>query len=311
MTSMTRRQVLGSVLAGTGLVAMHPYRLSAGENQVHTLNVGDFKVSVISDGFLDVPAQGLAVNVPNDELEKFLKSNGLPVDRRISPLNVTLVQTAKENILIDTGGGMNFLADAGKLSENFEAAGLDPQSINKVILTHAHPDHVWGIIDDFEEAERFPNAEYFIGAKEWDFWMDKDVLSKLPERLHGFAVGAQNNMKPIAEKITRVLGETDVVSGVSMVETSGHTPGHMSVMLESEKSQLLVLGDAATHAHVSFAHPSWALSNDQDGDLAAATRKTLLDGLATDGIPVIGYHLPWPGIGRVERSGNAYRYIAG
>ncbi|MGI9372258.1 MAG: MBL fold metallo-hydrolase [Hyphomicrobiales bacterium] len=205
---------------------------------------------------------------------------------------------------------MNFLGGAGLLSESMDESGFDREKVSKVILTHAHPDHVWGIIDDFEEAERFPNAQYFMSAREWDFWMAEDVLTKLPEELHGFAVGAQRNMKPVAEKLTRIDNGASISPGVSMVSTPGHTPGHMSVMLESGGQKLLVLGDAITHAQVSFAHPDWALANNQDLDLAAKTRAKLLDMSATDEVPVTGYHLPWPGVGRVEKNGLAYSYNA-
>ncbi|MGI9483377.1 MAG: MBL fold metallo-hydrolase [Hyphomicrobiales bacterium] len=308
---ISRRTFLAGSAAATGAMAFGCLPLRAEDKTVHALTLGEIKLSVFSDSIIDIPAASLATNVPPEKLSTFLEKSGFPTDRRISDLNVTLVQTEDDLVVIDTGSGMNFVDSAGTLADNMDGAGIDREKVTKVILTHAHPDHVWGIIDDFEEAKRFPNAAYFMSAAEWDFWMDKEILSKLPKALHGFAIGAKNNLNPVAEKLTRVDDNATIAPGITMISTPGHTPGHMSVMVESGTGKMLVLGDAITHPAVSFVRPDWAMQNDQNQPLAGKTRARLLDMLATDKIPVIGYHLPWPGVGHVERKGAAYTYVAG
>jgi len=304
--------VLRGALAGAGTVAgagLAAPSARASES-AHRFTLGDSEITVLSDGGLSLPASTLATNVNDAERTAFLQSHGHDTETRASAINVTLIARGDALILVDTGAGMNFFQEAGFLADNFDAAGLDRDSVTHVVLTHAHPDHVWGIIDDFDESERFPNAQYLMGAAEWDFWMNPDFLSDNPEELHSFALGAQRNLGAVAEKVTRVDADHAVVSGVTMIATPGHTPGHMSVLVEGGGEQLLVLGDALTHPSVSFEKPDWQPSTDQIPELAVRTRKTLLDRAATDGLMLIGYHLPWPGVGRADAKDGAWRYVA-
>jgi glyoxylase-like metal-dependent hydrolase (beta-lactamase superfamily II) len=276
-----------------------------------TIKVGDTEFTVLSDGEIILPISTLAPNVDAAELNALLEAAGLPTDRRVGAVNVTLLKRGEELVLIDTGGGMNFMDSTGRLPDSLEMAGIDPAAVTKVVLTHAHPDHVWGLIDDFEEAPRFPNASYVIGAAEWDFWLDPEIATKIPDVLVPFARGAQRNLMPVAERTEMAGDGFAVMPGVTMMSTPGHTPGHMSVLVESGGKQVLVTGDALTHQAVSFERPDWHFGFDQIPEQAAKTRGTLLDMLAKDRIGIIGYHLPYPGFGRVEagKSGQ-FRYIA-
>ncbi len=277
---------------------------------VHRFSHGDFEVVVLTDGYISLPASNLAPDVSEAERNAVLTAHGLSTGEHISQINVALLRRGDELILIDTGSGMNFVATAGLLADSFDAAGINREAVATVLLTHAHPDHVWGIIDDFDESERFPNASYVMGAHEWDFWMAPDILSKVPETLHGFALGAQRSLSPVAEKTHRISGETAIAPGITMVDTPGHTPGHMSVMVDGgSDGMLMVTGDAFTHAAVSFERPEWRFIRDQEPDVAIATRKRLLDMAATEAMSLVGYHLPWPGVGRVERKDGGYRYV--
>jgi glyoxylase-like metal-dependent hydrolase (beta-lactamase superfamily II) len=310
---MDRRTLLkltgGTALAG--LAGSHGFPVMAQEPVAKTVALGDTEVTVLSDGEIVLPISTLAPNVDQEELKALLEAAGLPTDRRVGAVNVTLLKRGEETVLIDTGGGMNFMESTGRLSESIEMAGIDPEAVTKVVLTHAHPDHCWGVIDDFEEAERFPNASYLIGAAEWDFWMDPDIASKVPDQLVPFGLGAQRNLMPVAEKTDRVYDGHTVIPGVTMISTPGHTPGHMSVMVDSGGGQLLVTGDALTHQTVSFERPDWHFGFDQIPEQAVETRKTLLGMLAADKVNIIGYHLPWPGMGRVEAGKDGqFRYIA-
>ncbi len=311
---LDRRRLLK--LAGgagfAGITLSNGLPVFAQEPSVHEFSFGDFEITVLSDGEIVLPVSTLAPKVDPEALKTLLEAAGLPTDRRVGAVNVTLLKHGEDLVLIDTGGGMNFMDSAGRLTDSLELAGVDPDAVTKVVLTHAHPDHVWGIIDDFEESERFPNADYVIGSTEWDFWMDPDILTKVPDTMAPFALGAQRNINPVAEKTERVSDGFAVMPGVTMMATPGHTPGHMSVLVESGGSQLLITGDALTHQVVSFERPDWHFGFDQIPEQAVETRKRLLGMLAADRVGIVGYHLPWPGVGRVEATkAGQYRYIAG
>lgn len=283
----------------------------AAEEPAHSFSVGEAEITVLSDGYMELPLANLAPEVPLDDLKKVIAGAGLPTSAHTSQVNVSLIRTGEELILVDTGGGLNFLDTLGKLADRMDEAGIDREAVTKVVLTHAHPDHVWGIIDDFDDSERFPNAGYAMCAAEWDFWMAEDATSKVPESLYGFVTGAQRNLTPIAEKTERVAADAELAPGVHFVPTHGHTIGHCSVLVESGSEQLLITGDALTHAVLAFEQPGWHYGMDQFPEQAAAMRPKLLDRLATDRIGIIGYHLPWPGVGSVEASGQAWRFVAG
>uniref|UniRef100_UPI003BA8F9E1 MBL fold metallo-hydrolase n=1 Tax=Stappia sp. TaxID=1870903 RepID=UPI003BA8F9E1 len=294
--------------AGTGLLSGAVR--AQGDPAAHRFLLGTMEIVVLTDGGLSLPASTVANNVPEEERSAFLAAAGHDTATRASALNVTLIRKDDNLVLVDTGAGMNFFQDAGRLADSFETAGIDREAVTHVVLTHGHPDHVWGIVDDFDESERFPNAQYVMGSREWDFWNAEDFLSTQPEILHSFALGAQRNLGAVADKTTRVNADHTVIPGVTMIDTPGHTPGHMSVLVEDGGGQLLVTGDALTHPAVSFERPDWQPSTDQLPEVAAATRRQLLDRAATDGLLLVGYHLPWPGVGRVETKGAAWRYVA-
>jgi glyoxylase-like metal-dependent hydrolase (beta-lactamase superfamily II) len=156
----------------------------------------------------------------------------------------------------------------------------------------------------------FPNASYLISAAELDFWLAEDAISRLPEDRHNFAAGAKRNLERIKESLEIIKPGQEIVTDMRVLDTSGHTAGHICVELSSGGESVVVLGDALTHPIISFARPGWMPAADHhDPQRAAAVRKSLLDKLATDRQRVIGFHLPVPGIGFVERSGTTYRFV--
>ena len=274
---------------------------------IHTLTFGAFEITVLSDGHLTIPTRLLARNVPEADIKTSL---GLASDLVTPPCNVTLIRTPSETILIDVGAGPHFMPSAGKLAENMDSAGIDRKSITKIVITHAHPDHLWGVLDEFDDAPAFPNATYVLSQAEWNFWMAEDVASRLPEDRQNFAPAAKRNLTRIKDKVQLIAPGTDIVSGIRAIDTSGHTAGHISLEILSGSEALLVLADALTHPIISFAHPEWSPAADHhDAGQAIATRKTLLGRLASDKSLAIGFHLPFPGVGRVETNGSAYRFV--
>ena len=310
MTSASRREFLALASASAAAVGLPFCPVSAAAP--HAIRLGEFEITVLSDGNLSFPVSFLAVGAEKAALEAALKTAGLPTVRAEPPCNVTLVRTPKDLILFDAGAGPNFAPTAGKLLDNMAAAGIKREAVTKVVYTHAHPDHLWGTLDDFDERPNFPNASYVLAAEEWNFWTAEDAAKRMPPERMNFAPGARRNLLRIKDKIKTIKPGEEIVPGLRAIDTSGHSAGHVSIEIASGREGLIVLGDALTHPVVSFAHPEWKPAGDHhDPDMAVATRKRLLDRLAADKTPVIGFHLPYPGVGRVERKGAAYAFAAG
>ena len=272
-------------------------------------NLGEFEITILSDGNLVLPLGFEAGNVPEPQLKAYLKSQFLSTYDHYSHINLALINTGDHVVLIDTGAGLNFQSSAGKLLPNLEASGYRAEDIDKIILTHCHPDHLLGVIDDFEETAQFPNAEYYINGSELDFWIAEDAASKLPDNFKGFALGARRTLLPIRSKTHRVKNDEEIVPGISMIDSFGHTLGHMSVMAQSASEKLLITSDAVHHANISLEHPDWVPTVDMDAKQSIATRRRLLEMAVTDRFMVVGYHFPFPGVGHIVRAGNVYRWI--
>jgi glyoxylase-like metal-dependent hydrolase (beta-lactamase superfamily II) len=269
---------------------------------------GAFEIFVVSDGHLELPTDFLAPDAPKVERAATLAASGQSGTQYSSPTNVTLIRSGSDLILVDAGSGDRFMPTAGKLWDNLDAAGIDKDKITKVVFTHGHPDHLWGTVDELDDL-RLPNAAYYAGAAEWDFWHGDDATRGLPAERAGFVTGARRNYAHIKERVTMLKPGDEIVSGLRMFATPGHTQGHMSLELAGGNG-LIVAGDALTHERISFEHPDWTMTADHVSDQAIGTRRKLLDRLATDRSKLIGFHLPYPGTGIVERKDNAYRFVA-
>jgi glyoxylase-like metal-dependent hydrolase (beta-lactamase superfamily II) len=274
------------------------------------LRIGEAIVETASDGALSSSLAFMLPDAPRAEVEAVFRAEGQPAEASPIPTNVSLVRVGREVILIDAGSGSSFQPTAGRLTEALEAAGLMREAVTQVVFTHAHPDHLWGAVDDFDDSERFPNARYVVPAAEWDFWTRDDVETLVPDWLKGFAVGSRRILKRLDAKLERHKPGEAIAPGLTYVTTPGHTPGHASVLVEAGREQILIGGDALSHSVISFRRPAWAFGSDLDRDLAIRTRLALLDRLASERITLVGFHLPGSGIGRVERFRDAYRFVA-
>lgn len=271
-------------------------------------SIGDIRLTILSDGYFSMPTSGLGVNADRAEVEAFLTSHYLPAHEGYSHTNHLLIETADAKVLVDVGSGNRWFDTTGRLFDSMDAAGVDPDEITHVVITHAHPDHIWGVRDDFDEAI-FPNAEYIIGRAEYDYWMQDDLVNQVAPTEQQFVLGAVNSINVDGADWTMAEDGHEVTQGVRLIATPGHTVGHMSVMVETWDKSLIAMGDAMSHAFTNFAHPEWYNGFDHDGDLTVATRQGLLDMAASDRIAILGYHFPFPGVGHVQRDGNAYRFI--
>lgn len=271
----------------------------------HTFKVGSFDVTVISDGSMSLP---LSFVLPKTDPK--LAAETIGSSAPIAQVNVLVVKAGDRLVLIDTGGTKDFMGTIGSFADRFEAAGFKPDDVTDVIFTHAHPDHLWGAIDALDEP-RFAKAKHHLTLVERDFWMKDGLAETMPEALKGMTAGTARRLKILEAQIVASKPGVEIVPGFSYVDTAGHTPGHGSVLISSGSAQVLVGGDALSSPVVSFEKPDWLWGADYDGDKGITTRKSLLDRLATEKTALIGYHLPWPGTGRVERKDSAYRFVAG
>lgn len=319
-SSLSRRDMLragGSAAligAGTSLSSALPAAAFSAQKSFQApgffrFKAGEFEITIVSDGSLTVPATAYGSNQVEAQVKSYLKSNFLDTEKYYAHTNLCLINTGKKLVMVDSGSGAGFQDSAGKVISNLKLAGYEPGDVDAIVITHGHPDHIWGIMDDAVGKPRFPNAQYFIKGTEWDYWTDEALASKLPKSMVPSALGARRNLLPVSAKTKRVKSQEEVVAGVSVIDTPGHTIGHLSVMVASGKETVLISGDVFLHSFISFEHPNWHFMYDGDPELAAETRKKLLDMTASDQILTVGYHLPFPGVGYVARRGQAYRWM--
>ena len=230
------------------------------------------------------------MNVSTEEFAAVSEENFIGTDGAQFYFTPTLVQSGDNLILFDTG--LNAEAMAGALAE----AGHAPADITHVVITHMHGDHIGGMTNEAGEAA-YPNAALVTGAAEFDHWAGAENE------------GFEGKIRPFAERFTFVEDGAAIAPGVTAMAAFGHTPGHMTYMLESDGAQLLIVADLANHYVWSLGYPDWEVRFDMDKAAAAATRRRVLGMLAADRIPMIGYHMPFPATGFVEARGDGFRYV--
>ncbi|OHV75811.1 MBL fold metallo-hydrolase [Rhizobium sp. LCM 4573] len=273
----------------------------------HRFKVGDFKVLVVKDGSRPSPNPGetFGTNQTPEAVGELLAQNFLPADQFVNSFSPTLVDTGSDVILFDTGLGPGARTQGGgRLIEGLAAGGYMPEDITIVVLTHMHGDHIGGLMEEGKPA--FPNARYVTGQAEYDFWTDTARAGTPAEGGHN---GVLANVKPLAEKMTFIGEGGEVVSGITGMMAAGHTPGHMVFNIESQGRRLLLTADTANHFVLSLQRPDWEVRFDMDKAAAAATRKKIFDMVATDRIAFLGYHMPFPAVGFVERLDQGYRFV--
>ncbi len=278
-------------------------------NGFHTLRHGLFDIKVLSDGYITLPGEVLMPEAGREERVATLRRLGGGSDSAPLQTNVPLIRKGTDLILVDTGAGANFQPSDGRLATNLHSIGADPASITKVVFTHAHPDHSGGTTRP-DGSLLFPNAHYYVSEVEWSFWTDQDYEAAMPKALHEFARGAQRDLFAVKDRLTLVKPGDEIVSGMSVVSTRGHTPGHISLELAGD-GNLLIAGDVIPNNIVSFENPTWHFGFDTEPEIALANRAVLLDKAANEKLRVLGYHWTYPGVGYVDRYGSAYRFVEG
>lgn len=314
-----RRTLIGT--AGLGILAA-PAIINAGafaqEKQklaidhvtppdIHKFKLGGFQVLAVKDGARPsgAPGETFGLKQPPETLAALLTENFLPTDHFVNSFSPTLIDTGSNVILFDTGLGKPGRAQGvGRLIEGLAAAGYMPEDISIVVITHMHGDHIGGLMEDGKPA--FPKARYITGQVEYDFWTD---AARAGTPAEGNQKSVLANVMPLAEKMTFLKDGGEVVSGITAMLAPGHTPGMLNFNIESQGKRLILAADTVNHYVLSLQRPEWEVRFDMDKAQGAATRKKVLDMIATDKVAFLGYHMPFPAVGFVEKQDTGYRFV--
>lgn len=298
---ITRRALLGGTFALGAMGALPRLAFSA-----TTMTLGSARLDTLSDGHLVLPMEFVS---DNPGATAILARHGLTGPQIEAPCNVTLYRDGTNTVLFDVGAGPDFMPTAGKLAAALDALGVTAGEVTHVVFTHAHPDHLWGVLDEFDEPI-FANATHMMGRVERDFWIDPNTLSTMPRGRETFAAGALRRLQALDDRVVTFEDDTEILPGILSLGTYGHTPGHTSFEISAGGSGVMVVGDAIGNGHLAFDAPLFHSGSDQDVEMGAKTRLALLEHLASRQLPMVGYHLPEGGVGRVESAADAFRFIA-
>ncbi|TPI60523.1 MBL fold metallo-hydrolase [Mesorhizobium sp. B3-1-7] len=318
MFNMTRRMVLGSAAAAAafGIAGKLEFAPAAyAETPVEPLvgfykyKVGSLEVTAVYDGIWRKPHDPAFIkDVSIDDTKAALAKAGLTTEFMPIPLTVVVLQMNGRTIMMDAGSGVGqWQANATHLPANMKAAGIDYKAIDTIMISHFHPDHVWGLMEKGTNNPVFPNAELIVNATEYNWWTDPSRLAKLPE-------GRKPAGKRIAENFPKwknwklVDDGAEVVPGIRLMAAPGHTPGHSVYHVDAGSEQFLVSADTMYVPALLAPHPEWQGAYDQDGPMAITTRHRIIDQMIADNVRICGSHFPFPGTGSFVRDGNAYAF---
>jgi glyoxylase-like metal-dependent hydrolase (beta-lactamase superfamily II) len=271
--------------------------------------VGEFEITVLSDGiFQNKLERSPARNASLEEVQAALSASFMPPDQSVFHFNQNVVNTGSKLVLIDTG---NFPGrpGTGLTLSNLTASGIDPKAVDVVIISHFHQDHIGGLRTANGDLI-YPNAEIMVPAVEWAHWMDDAKMNAAPENARGGFQNVRKIFGPIADKVTKYEWGKELVPGITALATPGHTPGHTSFVISSGSAKTIVQSDATPGMSWLFiARTDWLANGDTDAPLAQQTRRKLFDMIATDRILFGAYHMPFPGLGYLEKAGDGYRFV--
>ena len=265
--------------------------------------IGDIAVTALSDGVLAAP---LDVVLGMDTAETARLAGKQPGDSLPIAVNAFLLERAGKYALVDTGSGNSMGPTLGRLPDALRAAGVAPERISTIFLTHLHPDHSNGLVDDAGAAV-FPNAEVVLHETEAKFWLDRDEARGETERIRRNIAKAAVTTAPYRERM-RTVREDEGAPGVSAVLLAGHTPGHTGWLIQSGRDGLLIWGDLVHFASIQIARPDTGLVYDVDPQAACATRRRMFDRVAADQLAVAGAHLDFPGFGAIVRKASGFGF---
>ena len=312
-TNLSRRSLLSlgaglgaSTMLGGSALARAP-KLGTQTPYWHRFELGDAEVTVVSDGPLPLgDPSGTFTGVPKEEVKKMLSDNFLNPDNVVLEQNSPVVNTGDKLILFDTGMGTSqaFGPTTGRQQKSLAEAGIKASDIDAVVLSHAHIDHIGGIVDA-NDKPLFPNAQYYIAQSDFDFWTDE---GKMGSGLKDFVVHARKNLMPVRDRLVFFKDGQEFLPGIQAMAAPGHTVGHHMFMVTSDGKSFAFLGDLTHHAVLLLEKPRMEFSYDTDPKQAADSRVKMLTMLAANKVPVMSYHFAWPGFGHVAKAGEGFHY---
>lgn len=267
-----------------------------------TQQIGDFSITAIGDGYASASLDFLT-NINQMDAINLQKSAGVNDPTSIH-INTYLIRGRGRTILIDTGAG-GYNQWGGDLQTNLALTGVMPEDIDTILLTHAHADHIGGLVNTFGEAA-FPNAELFIHEHELSFWENENNMIRASKHVQANFLFVKNVFAKYRERI-RTFINNDILPGISSVHLPGHTPGHCGYQIETGNSSLIIWGDMVHFPFIQIAHPNVSIAFDQDPILSAQIRNKLLDIVSTEKLLVAGMHLNDLGFAYIEHSGTSYK----
>lgn len=318
MTKISRRDVVVSAGAaaavlslGRPLAFINPARgqESTAPKGFHRFKLGEAEVTTVYDGIWEKPHTPEFIrNASVEETKAALRAAGLPEAHVPITFTVTFVKIGGRTIMFDSGTGGQLAPTAGKLAGNMQAAGIDPGAIDLILVTHFHPDHIFGLMAKDTNEQVYPKAQIVVPAAEYGWWTDPVVTAQLPKDRQGLAKRIQATF-PTWTNLTQVEGEKEVAPGIRAVPSPGHTAGHTVYLVGSGSDQLVNLADTSTIPALFVRNPGWHAAFDADPVQAEANRRKWFDRVVADRIAVVGYHFGMPGAGRIEKDGGSYAFV--
>ncbi len=315
MPALSRRSFLTGPLLAAGCAALStPARAAAPAAKaqgpgVYRYRLGDYQLTALYDGIWYLPIDDKFVrNASGAEVNEALAAAFLPPS--VLPVSFTalLVNTGAKLVLIDTGTAGQITDSAGFMNANLAAAGITPSTIDTIVISHFHPDHIDGIKTK-DGAKVFANAEILVPEPEWKFWMDDGNMSRATGVVHRYFLNARRIFKDIAKEVRPFKPGAEVAPGIVSIPAYGHTPGHTAFGIYSANQSLLAMSDTAREPYLFVRHPQWQPSYDMDGPLAAKTRTIMLDLAAADRMLVEAYHFPFPACGHIVQRGGGFELV--
>ena len=315
--AVSRRGLLTSATVGAASLVLPGQalaKMATGLSQApyfYRFKLGGAECTVVSDGQLPLgnPVNSFN-NITKDEMERELHDNFLPAQSAALEQNVLIANLGDRVVLFDTGMGEDHSSgpSTGKLMPSIRAAGIDPASVDAVVMSHAHIDHCGGLLAA-DGSLNFPNAQYFLGEPDFAYWTnDSKVPATYPNRAH-FLSQAQRNLLPIKDRIHFYRDNEEILPGVTALSAPGHTISHTIFMIDHDGHQLCYIGDLAHHPVLLLEHPRTHFAYDTDPAQSAESRVRMFDMLASNRTAILAYHFAWPGVGHVAKAGEGFRYF--